>query len=566
MMKLLNNKTIFTLCAGLALILLPGCESNEGIPSDYSFSGDEESAPPPGGGSPVADAGIDQKVMSGMTVTLDGSASVDPDGDTLEYHWVFTEKPVTSSALLLNPLSLNPTFTTDVDGTYNVELTVSDGSNESSDSVSIGSYTVSGITTFNQTVPAEDGDGEVFPGQANKWDIDSDGSLDDGWDDQFDGALEIDVNGNSFPYDQTYADLTYSTPLFGFDDGVKIAALADNTNGVRPLNGNYSLLLNQTSRSNIYQEIDLSSATAPLEFKFEYNAGAESYDIGGRDYYLSVIVIDSNGTKNETKIIENIWNDQDIVTMDFSAYAGQNITLAFEFTSDGYYVAKIDDVSIKNAAGTVEYVQNGDFESGTLDHWVESEPVETQNMTMGTRTVGGVDVTRSFYTKPNSLWGRWVDTYENNTASIMDINVTYDSNLGSDDCGIIYYTPNAGNKALTTWDGDNSDRDIGFVFGNASRVEFYSDDGLCKDGDGDNGDDYIYFYYDNISIPANSKVSIVNFIVMNGKDTSDTATDINAKAIEIDETAKAIVDGMAAGTSEYFEGMTDEQKATILNF
>ncbi len=46
MMKLLNNKTIFTLCAGLALILLPGCESNEGIPSDYSFSGDEESAPP----------------------------------------------------------------------------------------------------------------------------------------------------------------------------------------------------------------------------------------------------------------------------------------------------------------------------------------------------------------------------------------------------------------------------------------------------------------------------------------------------------------------------------------
>ena len=45
---------------------------------------------------------------------------------------------------------------------------------------------------------------------------------------------------------------------------------------------------------------------------------------------------------------------------------------------------------------------------------------------------------------------------------------------------------------------------------------------------------------------------------MNGKDTADTATDINAKATEIDVAAKAIVDGMSAGTAEYFEGILKE--------
>lgn len=48
-----------------------------------------------------------------------------------------------------------------------------------------------GITVFNQTVPVEDDDSAVFPGQANYWDLDTDGSIDDGYDDQFDGAIQM---------------------------------------------------------------------------------------------------------------------------------------------------------------------------------------------------------------------------------------------------------------------------------------------------------------------------------------------------------------------------------------
>jgi hypothetical protein len=158
------------------------------------------------------------------------------------------------------------------------------------------------------------------------------------------------------------------------------------------------------------------------------------------------------------------------------------------------------------------------------------------------------------------MWARWVDVFENNTGSPIINTVTYSTNLGSDGYGIIYNTPNTANKALTTWDGDASDRDIGFVFGNATTVTFTSDDDL---GNG-NGDDNVYHTFD-ITVPAGGRVAIVNFMIMNGTDTGSTAADVTDLATDIDAEAKLIVDNIWTD-GQYLTGMTQEQIDAIVNF
>src|SRR5439155_27158491 len=73
--------------------------------------------------------------------------------------------------------------------------------------------------------------------------------------------------------------------------------------------------------------------------------------------------------------------------------------------------AAIDSVSLKDNAGFgTERITNGTFETGDLTGWSTNIPRETQNMTSGSRDMGGnVRVTRSFYTQPSSLWGRFTD-------------------------------------------------------------------------------------------------------------------------------------------------------------
>jgi len=88
---------------------------------------------------PVADAGADQNVVEGSTVTLTGSASYDPDGNIETYRWTQTEgTPVTLS----DSTAVNPTFTAPDTGaggeTLTFELTVTDGGElENSDSCAV---------------------------------------------------------------------------------------------------------------------------------------------------------------------------------------------------------------------------------------------------------------------------------------------------------------------------------------------------------------------------------------------------------------------------------------------
>jgi hypothetical protein len=92
--------------------------------------------------APVAVASTNQNVVTGTTVTLDGTGSTDANRDTLTYNWVLTTKPNGSSAALSSATSPKPTFVADAVGLYVASLKVSDGQ-VSSDNIAITTVTAS---------------------------------------------------------------------------------------------------------------------------------------------------------------------------------------------------------------------------------------------------------------------------------------------------------------------------------------------------------------------------------------------------------------------------------------
>ena len=91
--------------------------------------------------APTANAGTQQAAVVGQTVTLDGSTSTDPDGDSLSFSWTLAT-PAGSAATLSGATTAAPSFVPEVPGTYTATLTVSDGFGGTSSA----SVTVSGIT------------------------------------------------------------------------------------------------------------------------------------------------------------------------------------------------------------------------------------------------------------------------------------------------------------------------------------------------------------------------------------------------------------------------------------
>jgi hypothetical protein len=123
---------------------------------------------------PVADAGNDQSVNVGGTVTLDGSTSWDPDGDPVTFSWAITSTPSGSMAVLDDPASVNPSFTADIAGTYIASLTVNDGAVDSDpDTVTISTINVAPIADAGDDQSVNVG-GTVTLDGSTSWDPDGD--------------------------------------------------------------------------------------------------------------------------------------------------------------------------------------------------------------------------------------------------------------------------------------------------------------------------------------------------------------------------------------------------------
>ncbi|MBM3302977.1 MAG: hypothetical protein FJY85_23900, partial [Deltaproteobacteria bacterium] len=119
-----------------ATVSISNDDSDEN-PYDFTISGT-------GGEVPVANAGPDQNVATGVEVSLDGSDSYDLDGQLLTYVWSLQSKPPSSAvtdADVEGKTTPNPSFVPDVVGIYRFRLVVNDGYTESDpDTVEIHAF------------------------------------------------------------------------------------------------------------------------------------------------------------------------------------------------------------------------------------------------------------------------------------------------------------------------------------------------------------------------------------------------------------------------------------------
>ena len=104
--------------------------------------------------NPLANPGPNQTVAVGATVNLNGGGSTNPAGGPLTYAWSFASRPGGSSAVLVNPTSVTPSFVVDVAGNYVVTLTVDNGTATDSANVTISTANSTPVARAgaNQTV------------------------------------------------------------------------------------------------------------------------------------------------------------------------------------------------------------------------------------------------------------------------------------------------------------------------------------------------------------------------------------------------------------------------------
>lgn len=408
-------------------------------------------------------------------------------------------------------------------------------------------------TVFTQTVAAADGGLEAAPGQANYWDLTRSFALEDGFDNQWNGAVQLKtfdgVTQEAFPFDQTFAELKASGPVLTEADGVRTVTI------VGPRNAQF----HPVPGARLQQTLDLRAATAPvvLDWAGSYNAG--QYNFADEPYFWQVVV----RNRETGAVLATLYRDSaagfvgNFKTASLDAFIGQAVLLSFEQTNPARGTL-LETVSAVDANGK-QYIVNGDFTQG-LAGWMVPAPQVLQNLQSGVRTLHGLQITRAFYTQPNVLWGRFVDTFVNTGSSPVNITAQYVSILGSGGAGVIYAPAGASASALTSWDGSAKARDVGLLYGSGAVVRFQSSTALATaDGSADITTDYA------ITVPAGGTVALAQFLIMTGVNTGRTAADVNARATQVDTLAADIATNFRS-SAIYQRGMTQAQLDALKNF
>ena len=299
--------------------------------------------------TPIADAGPDQPSVDEATlVTLDGTASSDPDGDTLTYKWVQTVGTgvTLSDDTASSPTFIAPTLASNTDETLTFSLVVNDGLVDSvADTIDVT------ITNINETPTADAG-----PDQP---------SVDEATLVSLDGTASSDPDGDTLTYmwvqtagtGVTLSDDTASSPTF---TAPTLSSNADETL-------TFSLVVNDGLVDSVADTVDITIINindAPIA-----DAGADQPSVDE----ASSVSLDGTGSSDP---------DGDALTYKWVQTVGTGVTLSDDTAASPTFTAPtlssntsetltfslvVSDGLLESVTDTVDITINNINETPTAD-------------------------------------------------------------------------------------------------------------------------------------------------------------------------------------------------------
>jgi len=271
--------------------------------------------------APVANAGIDQTLNEGVTVTLDGSASTDPDNNTLTYSWT-----APSGILLSSTTAAKPTFTAPeilTNQTYTFSLIVNDGTvNSTADQVVITVKQVNKVPVANAGIDQSINEGVIV---------------------NLDGSASSDPDNNSLTYIWTAPQgITLSSNTVAKPTFTAPEVMTDHTYTI-------SLIVNDGTESSTVDQVFITVKQvnkAPVA-----NAGADQSVEKNTLYTLD----GTSSNDPDGDVLTYLWTAPSGITLSSKSVARPtfttpaNATTNFTFTltvSDGNLSSPFDQVVI----------------------------------------------------------------------------------------------------------------------------------------------------------------------------------------------------------------------------
>ncbi len=341
---------------------------------------------------PVAIAGSNVSVVSpNTTASLDGSASNDPEGETITFNWEQIYGPTIIT--FNNKTIASPTVSNLINGVYKCKLTVSDGTYADSDEVLILVSDGGNINpTISITAPStntsyKQGEEITITTTAN----DLDGSVD--LVEFYAGTTKLGEDATA-PFSFTWSDANIGTH--------QITAIATDNLGATTTSEEISIVVSE------------EKSCVETSVEAQQGAFSEGYEITFETIGTSVTITFKLLDTDKVGVVAYLWQQNPFIESEFDQTDG----LSFSKTISGLTVGQTISYGCKFAySGGLSATKYFDYVVGSSCTGSTTDTIAPENFTATLGTISGNSVELLLNATDNSGKVVYEVTYNNNTVS-----------------------------------------------------------------------------------------------------------------------------------------------------